>query len=147
MNNKQNCNTTACMQNLQSVCFHITINTRALPEVRTFSVQHTLVNQYEFMSSSKFNLFWQQQEQTICLPPQPYPKRVSQEPPPYSQWTTLGSLKNLDDSKISKLPNATLHPFPPPPPKRNTYSQVSNFFFPLYILAKIMGKQWWNGPT
>ena len=82
MNNKQNCNTTACMQNLQSDCFHIAINKKALPEVRTFSAQHTLVNQYKFMSSRKFNLFWQQQEQTICLPPTPTQKGFPKNPLP-----------------------------------------------------------------
>lgn len=105
MNNKQNCNTTACMQNLQSDCFHITINTKALPEVRTFSAQHTLVNQYKFMSSKKENSTSSDNNRNkLSAYPPPLPKKGFPRTPSLLPVNNFGFIKKsgwFQDLKIT----------------------------------------------
>ena len=110
----------------------------ALPEVRTFSAQHTLVNQYKFMSSRKENSTSSDNNRN----------KLSAYPPHLTKkdfLRTTSSLptknflikKNLDESMISKLPNAILIFTHPPSPKKDTYNQVSNFFFPTSIFPLV----------
>ena len=75
------------------------------------------------MSSSKFNLFWQQQEQTICLPPPPtLTKKGFPRTPSLLPVNNFRFIEKSGWFQDLKLPNATLHPFPPPlPPKKKEY--------------------------
>ena len=113
MNNKQNCNTTACMQNLQSDCFHITVNTKALPEVRTFSVQHTLVNQYEFMSSKKENSTSSDNNRNkLSAYPPPLPKKGFSRTPsllPVNNFGFIHSEIRINQFKINKWNSGNQH--------------------------------------